>query len=110
MLRFYGFDIELIVDDILARGDWPSVCSAHDAAGDNWLIVQVDDDPDRPTWMCAPTSGTAIQAISTGRASPSDVLQHSATGTVEVVTIEFGRAVADRCLPCALVPEYVRRR
>ena len=63
MLRFCGFELELFVDEVLARENGPTVCCGRDFAGGLWLIVQVDDDPDRLVWMCAPASGPAIQAV-----------------------------------------------
>jgi hypothetical protein len=35
------------------------------------------------------------------------VLRHSATGCVELVTVDHGRAVPDRCLLCEHVSEYL---
>jgi hypothetical protein len=107
VLRFCGFDIELFVDDVLARENWPTVCCGRDFEGGLWLIVQVANDPDRLAWMCAPASEQAIQAVRNGQASPTDVLRHSATGTVELVTIDHGRALPDRCIACASVPEQL---
>jgi hypothetical protein len=104
VLRFCGFELELFVDEILTRENGPTVCCGRDFAGGLWLIVQVDDHPDRLAWMCAPASVQAIQAVRDRNASPADVLRHSATGMVELVTIDHGRALPDRCLPCASVP------
>jgi hypothetical protein len=105
MLRFCGFDLELVVDEVLVRTDWPSICCARDSAGAQWLIVQTDDNPTHLTWMCAQVSELAMRAIVDGYALPADVLCHSLVGTVELVTIEHGRAVLDRCLLCANVSE-----
>jgi hypothetical protein len=110
MLRFCGFDLELFVEDALKRGDWPSLCCARDITGSQWLIVQVDDDPAHPAWLCAPLSERAMRAVREGQCAPTDVLCHSATGTVELVTIEYGRVVPDRCLLCEGVQEYLRPR
>jgi hypothetical protein len=107
VLRFCGFELELFVDDVLTRQLWPSICCAHDFTGQRWLIVQVNYDPDRLTWMCARASEQAVQAVRSGYASPADVLRHSATGTVELVTVDHGRAVPDRCVPCARVKEHL---
>lgn len=105
MLRFCGFDLELLVDDVISREDWPALCEAHDEAGAHWLIVQVDGDRDHPAWLCAPVSVRAIRAVLDGQASPYDVLRHSATGTVELVRVAAGRAIPDRCLLCSEVDE-----
>jgi hypothetical protein len=107
VLRFCGFELELFVDHVLTRQGWPSICCARDFTGSRWLIVQVNYDPDHLTWMCARASERAVCAVRSGYASPADVLRHSATGTVELVTVDHGRAVPDRCVPCALVKEHL---
>jgi hypothetical protein len=107
MLTFCGFDIELFVEAVVARRDGPSLCCARDSTGAQWLIVQVDDDPSHLAWLCVPVSERAMQAIVTGRAALRDAIQHSATGAVELVVVDHGRAVADRCLLCADVPEQL---
>jgi hypothetical protein len=104
MLTFCGFELELFIEDILDRKNGPALCTARDLTGAQWLVVQTDDDPDHLTWMCAQASQRAIRAVRDGHASPTDVLRHSATGTVEMITIDHGRAVFDRCVPCASVP------
>lgn len=110
MLRFCGFDLELLVDDVISRDQWPALCEAHDRAGTHWLIVQVEKDQDHPAWLCAPVSPRAIRAVMDGQASPDDVLRHSATGTVELVAVDQGRAVPDRCLLCSEVGEQLSSR
>ena len=108
MLRFCGTDLKLVVEGMLpaeARGGWPVVYSALDVDGTHWLIVQVDDEPLHLDWLCAPISERALQAVVEGRGTPADALRHSRTGTAELVTIEHGRAVPDRCLLGAQVAE-----
>ena len=108
MLRFCGFDLELVVKSVLpteGRGDWPVVCSARDGGGSSWLIVQLDDDPRRLTWLCTPITGRALQAVVDGRGAPADALLRSSTGTAELVTVDHRRAVPDRCLLGAQVAE-----
>ena len=108
MLRFCGFDLELVVEDLLppeARGGWPVVYSARDGDGNRWLIVQVDDDPLHMAWLCAPISERALVAVVAGRGAPTDALRHSLTGSAELVTIHQGRALPDRCLLGAQVTE-----
>jgi hypothetical protein len=107
MLTFCGSDIELVIDTVLARGDWPDLCFARDFTGVHWMIVQVDDDPVHLAWLCAPISDRAMQEVASGRATPRDAVSHSATGTVELVTVDHGRAVPDRCLLCASVPQHL---
>jgi hypothetical protein len=108
VLRFCGFDLELVVDEVLVRTDWPSICCGRDYSGAQWLIVHTDDNPAHMTWMCARVSDRAMRAIIDGYALPADVLCHSLVGTVELVTLEHGRAVPDRCLLCANVPDHLR--
>jgi hypothetical protein len=105
MLTFCGFDIELHVDAVLARRSGPSLCCASDSTGARWLIVKVDDDPFHLAWLCVPVSERAMQAVATGRAAARDAIQHSFTGTVELVAVDHGRAVPDRCLLCSDIPE-----
>lgn len=106
MLHFCGFDLELPVETVLAGEEWPSLVAARDFTGCQWLIALVDDNPDHLEWVCAPVSVRGMQAVADGRANPIDAIRHSATGTVEIVTIDRGRPVPDRCLLCKDVPEY----
>jgi hypothetical protein len=101
MLTFCGFDLELAVEAVLARDGCPALCRARDLRGGHWLILQVDDDPAHLAWLCAPLSERAIQAVACGEALATDAVRHSATGTVELVVVDHGRAVPDRCLLCA---------
>lgn len=105
MLKFLGFELELFVDEILDQDS--VVRSAQDFRGGHWLIIEVAQDPERLVWVCAPISVRALHEVVTGRAKPSDAVRHSATGTVELVTVERGRAVPDRCLCCASIPEHL---
>jgi hypothetical protein len=104
VLKFLGFELELSVD---VAFDHPAteVHSATGVLGDHWLIVQVDRDPEHLVWVCAPITPRALQEVTTGRATPRDALRHSSTGTVEVVTVDHGRAVPDRWWPCAALPD-----
>src|SRR6266702_4294040 len=98
MLRFCGFDLELIVDAVLVRDVGPTLCQARDLSGGPWLILQVDDDPLHLAWLCAPVSKRAMQAVVDGEVSPAEVICTSAMGIVELVVIDHGRAVPDRHL------------
>jgi hypothetical protein len=104
MLKFFGFDLELFIDEPVGARN-VVIRSARDFQGEHWLIVQVDDDPEHLVWVCAPISVRALQMVATGVASARDAVRHSLTGSVEVVTVDHGRAVPDRCLCCALIPE-----
>jgi hypothetical protein len=104
VLKFFGFDLELLIDEDLGCHD-PLICSGRDFRGEKWLVVQVDDAADHLVWVCAPISERALQAVRSGSASARDAMRHSLTGTVEVVTVDHGHAVPDRCLCCAAIPE-----
>jgi hypothetical protein len=105
---FFGFEIELVVEAVLVKDDRGTrVCSAHDDAAQQWLIVKVSDEPDDLAWLCVPVSERAIKAVVTGRGSLRDAIRHSATGTVDLVRVEHGRAVPDRCLLCPSIPDYL---
>jgi hypothetical protein len=107
-LMFFGFEIELVVDAVLNRDDRGTrLCSAHDRTAQQWLIVKVNDEPDDLAWLCVPVSERAIEAILTGRGSLRDAIRHSATGTVDLVRVEHGRAMPDRCLLCPSIPEHL---
>jgi hypothetical protein len=105
MLTFYGTDMELFVERELARDDGLSLCCARDWTAHRWLIIRVDDDPDHLAWMCVPVSERTMLAVITGSASLKDVVEHSTTGTVDLVVVDHGRAVADRQLPCVDIAE-----
>ena len=106
-MRFCGFDLELLVEEVVRDGAWPLVCRARDRAGGTWLIVQIGGEPDQAAWLCAPTSKRAAQAVSQGRCSPLDVVRHSATGTVELVALRDGHALPDRCLLGAQIDDLL---
>src|SRR5947207_10150107 len=107
MLIFCGFEIELVVEGVLAREDGPRLWRARDWTAHHWLIVAVDEDPDHLAWLCVPVSERAMNAIASGRATPRDAIQHSATGTVDLVVVDHGQAVPDRCLRSACIPEHL---
>jgi hypothetical protein len=46
-----------------------------------------------------------MKAVTERHEASVDVLKHSSTGVVEVVRIEYGKAIQDRCLLCADVSE-----
>jgi hypothetical protein len=104
VLKFLGFELELFVD--VAIDDAKAmVRSARSFLGEHWLIVQVDQNPDHLVWVCAPITLRALEAVRIGRATPRDALRHSASGSVEVVTVDHGRAVPDRWLLCSALGE-----
>lgn len=108
MVKFYGFDLELFASAEI--DSTTGLRSATDRSGGHWLIAQVADDPECLVWICAPVSARALDAVVEGRAAVEDALRHSLTGTVEVVSVEHGRAVPDRCLLCSAIPESLLPR
>jgi hypothetical protein len=104
MTSFYGHEIELFEIEVLTEVQGVSVRSGVDLHGELWLIVLVDDDPGHLVWICAPVSSRALSEVAAGRAAVRDVVRHTVTGTVEVVTIVSGRAVPDSCLLCSDLP------
>jgi len=107
MLTFYGHEIELLVEKVLVRNNGPSLCCAWDETAHRWLIVRVDADPDHLAWLCVPVSERAMAAVASRRAAPRDAIRHSATGAVELVVVDHGRAVPDQCLLCSDIPRHL---
>lgn len=99
-MRFFGFDLELTVETVLAAGSAPSLFTASDPDGSGWLVAQVGYEGSRLAWICAPMSDLAARAVVEGTATPRDAIRHSLTGTVELVTVSDGRAAMDQCLLC----------
>lgn len=100
-MRFFGYDLELTVETVLAERSGPSLFTASDSEGDGWLVAQVSYERVYLAWLCAPVSKRAVKAVLDGIATPRDAFRHSRTGTVELVTVFEGRAVQDRCLLCS---------
>jgi hypothetical protein len=110
MLTFYGSDLELSVESVLVRSSSYKACAGRDASGRLWLIVHVDDSPERLTWICAPISERALSAVIDGRCSLADALRHSRTGTAELAVIEHGHTLPDRCLLASELPQSALSR
>ena len=104
-MRFFGYDLDLTVETILAGDSSPSLFTGRDVQGIAWIIAQVADEPSHQAWLCAPVSEKAAAAIVERGADPRDAIRHSLTGTVELVSIEPGHATPDRCLLCSDVPD-----
>lgn len=103
MLKFYGFDLELVVDLVLQRrSDEPVLCTATDLTGQRWLIVEPERRHDQVlAWLCAPASRRVVELVESGQAAATDAVLHSLTGWVEVVEVVHGHAVPDRRMACA---------
>ena len=101
MLKFCGFDLELTVESVLQRqDDQPTVFTAIDAGGDQWLIVEAGSDDHGFSWICAPASDRVVQLVTSGRAAAMDAIRHSLTGWVEVIRVVDGHAVPDQRVRC----------
>jgi hypothetical protein len=109
MLTFYGHEVELFVEQVLARDNGPRICCARDWNARQWLIVRVDEDRDHLAWLCAPVSPQTLEAVMTGRAAAIYAVQHSPTGTVDLVVVDHGTAVPDCRLTCRDIPEELLR-
>jgi hypothetical protein len=105
MLRFCGFDVELVVDEVLCRrSDDPVVCAATDDSGQRWLILETDHREMQLSWLCAPASPKVVDLVASGQAAPSDAVRHSNTGWVELVRVVDGHSVPDCRLRCSDLP------
>ena len=108
MLTFCGYELELVIDSVLDDHVGPTLWSGVDSDGGYWLMAEADLDPAHLSWLCPPISAPALRAIKSGRANPADAFRHSATGTVELVSIADGQAVPDQCLRCEdVAPELL---
>src|SRR5579875_1787111 len=102
MMHFLGLDIEMDVDRVIRlSGGLPAVCVASDANGQRWLLIKLCEVPDRVRWVCAPVTDRVVDAVDRGRAAPADVIRHSCTGWVELVTFTLGAPPTESCVLCA---------
>jgi hypothetical protein len=105
VLKFLGYEMELTI--LGSIGD--KVRYGADSNGDPWLVVRVEEGPQRLVWVCAAVTVRMLEEVTAGRADPWDAIRHSIGGMVDVVTIDDGRAVPDRCVRCAdLNPTYLK--
>jgi hypothetical protein len=105
MMHLLGYHLELVIDSVLARQEGPVLCAAHNAQGQLWLVYRAAPGPSTTTWMCSPVSERALRAVVSRGSEPRDAMRHSLTGTVDILQTIEGRAVPDRCVPCAQIPE-----
>jgi hypothetical protein len=90
------------VDEVLVscRGV-PRLFAGHGPEGQRWLVAQIAEGLDTCRWLCAPASDRAIGCALSGRATPADLFRHSATGTVEDVTISSDGTFLESTRLCA---------
>jgi hypothetical protein len=98
MLTFLGYELELYAVGVIAERDDLNIRYGADLNGGLWLIVRADEDDDRLVWVCAPVTPRMLEEVTAGRADAWDAIRHSITGMVDVVTVDHGRAVPDRCV------------
>jgi hypothetical protein len=108
MPRICGFDLDLVIQDVLpteTRGGSPAIYSAGDGGGGYWPIVRVEDEPLTRT-CCAPRSPSErfrpLWMDSRHRQTRCDT---AAPGLPSFSPSTHGRAVRDRCLLGAQVTE-----
>jgi hypothetical protein len=83
-----GCPLPVDVDEVLVGPvGAPSLFTGHGPNGQRWLVAQIGESVTASRWLCAPASDLAIRCVLSGRAQPADLFRHSATGTVEDITI-----------------------
>jgi hypothetical protein len=108
MLTFFGYELELNVLGVITDRDGHNVRYGADLYGGHWLIVGIEEDTEHLVWVCAPVTVRMLEEVAANRAATWDAVRHSVTGMVDVVAIENGRAVPDRCVRSADVnPAYL---
>ncbi len=98
MLTFLGYELELFGVGVIAERDDLSIRYGADGNGGHWLIVGVEEGVERLVWVCAPVTSRMLEEVAAGRADAWDAIRRSVTGMVDVVTVDRGRAVPDRCV------------
>ena len=83
----------------------PRLFAGRGPQGQRWLVVQIAESPDARRWLCAPASDRAISCVLSGRAQPVDLFRHSATGSVEDVTITSDGKVFESTRLCGELSE-----
>jgi hypothetical protein len=86
---FQCTSLDFEVDRVLDPADaFPHCFAGHSSAGQRYLIVQTTGDERSGTWMCAPITERALDCVVAGRAELRDALTHTATGAVDIVTVD----------------------
>jgi hypothetical protein len=81
--------LQLEVDRVLDPAEaFPHFFAGHSSTGQRYLIVQTTGDAQSGTWMCAPITERALDCVVAGRAELRDALTHTATGGVEIITLD----------------------
>jgi hypothetical protein len=61
--------------------------AGHSASGQRYVILQTSGDDRAGTWTCAPITERALDFVVTGSAELRDAISHTATGTVDIITV-----------------------
>jgi hypothetical protein len=101
MLRFLGYEIELFAVGVISDADGFGIRYGTDLNGGHWLIVGGEQSTQRQVWVCAPVTVRMLEEVAAGRASAWDAARRSISGMVDVIEIDNGRAVPDRCVRTA---------
>jgi hypothetical protein len=100
-----GWDLQLDVDRVICETEGCFLGAATDPDGQTWLVLHRRA-PDCVAWLCGEVSSRMLEELEAGRAAPRDVLRHTLTGTVEIVTAAGGSEDGrDRCVCCADLPD-----
>jgi hypothetical protein len=88
MNPFQQSSLGIEVDEVLDPGaPLPHLFAGHSLAGERYLIIQTTGDEHAGTWVFAPITERALDCVMAGRAELRDVVAHTATGGVDIVTI-----------------------
>ena len=78
--------------------DGTEVAVGHGAGG-QYIVLSVNSG-DRACWVCAPATDVAVDCVRAGRTSPWTVVNHSATGTVDIYTPCVDGTVTESVVLC----------
>jgi hypothetical protein len=93
--------LSIDTDEVLVEGiGAPLLFAGHSSDGSRWLVAQIAETVDGQRWLCAPVSEVAIGCVLSGVAEPADVFRHSATGTVEDITVNLDGRVSESTRLC----------
>jgi hypothetical protein len=80
--------LQLEVDEVLESWQLlPILFAGHTPRGEHYLVRYTPAGIWTGRWMCAPITERALACVRTGRADLRAVFAHTATGTVEIVTV-----------------------
>ena len=92
----------LRLGEAFTAADGTEVAIGHGVGG-QYLVLSMSGQ-DGACWVCAPASDVAVDCVRTGRTSPWAVVDHSATGTVDIYRSGLDGSVADSVVLCSQLP------